>query len=700
LAQALSSSDAYPEIYGVWVCGEMDMRHLRRIGIVAMEGPSGTFPTQAQVATKDEAQSRYMGLGHSESPLPATKGTTAAPQLVPSFGMRSSVAHGKPLPGDYAEKVPASDAQILRFFLAHLMNEGLGHVPLFINGGYVRDLLLGKMPDDLDLSLGLWECPETVTVDGLLERSIGFAAARQDLGIVEVKTATILSNQSRNKQVDTFKGHFTNEEGRKTEVDVMPTIGDEVYEDGDRVPVRDQRGTPEQDALRRDLTIGAMLLRVDMDSAPGLAAGSSNMLRYTLLDFYGGVVDLQRGVLRSPFPPMQNLASVRALVLRTNSEEELAKMLSILEDTDELQILWWAKVLMDDPVRICRALRFSAKFSFSLHQAFWQAAPFALHALRSKVAGSRKDTEYQKIAGYGFRPSVEFFELAFTHTFGPRGALRLAPALFGGQDAKGSAKTLSDVRSFDMDLFRGLAANVEGIADPAVLIGSLLAGAIFASELEGDDCPATEFQRVCQGMCVSNIMRDAGLAALQAATRLAAPTPQSSRLKCRFAVACGVSEEKLSLHVQVWEALQFTGAVAEWPTQTQRALKQLACTMLSRSEPSRSQLVVSCLETLDMPRCPIRGSVLNTPGVLEVPGLLRKTVLSLLEVGMRLLRRDAPLEDGVQLARLFEELPGFAEALAGSTWYEDDGKTLREEFRPLKRGREAEQEKQKKGKKT
>ena len=45
-------------------------------------------------------------------------------------------------------------------------------------------------------------------------------------------------------------------------VDLMPTIGEERYDEDDRVPYRDGRGSVEEDALRRDLTIGSMLLHV------------------------------------------------------------------------------------------------------------------------------------------------------------------------------------------------------------------------------------------------------------------------------------------------------------------------------------------------------------------------------------------------------------------------------------------------------
>ncbi|CAE7594969.1 CCA1 [Symbiodinium sp. CCMP2456] len=175
---------------------------------------------------------------------------------------RLRVRHGEELSEEYTCRIPKTDAEILRFFLCFLADQGLSDVPVFINGGYVRDLLLGKEPDDLDLTLCLRDCAPEVTVAALLDEMKPYVEQRPEFGLTEFKNATILSNESKDKQLDTFKAHFTNTAGVKTEVDVMPTIGEETYSDDNRVPVRDQRGLPEEDALRRDLTIGALLMRL------------------------------------------------------------------------------------------------------------------------------------------------------------------------------------------------------------------------------------------------------------------------------------------------------------------------------------------------------------------------------------------------------------------------------------------------------
>ena len=54
------------------------------------------------------------------------------------------------------------------------------------------------------------------------------------------------------------------------------------------------------------------------------------------------------------------------------------------------------QVLRDDPLRLVRALRFSASLGFRVHPSFWRAVPFAVEALRAKVSGPRKVTELRK----------------------------------------------------------------------------------------------------------------------------------------------------------------------------------------------------------------------------------------------------------------------------------------------------------------
>ncbi|CAJ1424303.1 unnamed protein product, partial [Effrenium voratum] len=594
--------------------------------------------------------------------------------------------HGEKLSDEYANRIPNTDAEILNFFLRFLSDQGLPMVPVFINGGYVRDLLLGKEPDDLDLSLCLRDCPEEVTVASLLDEMKTYVESRPEFGITEFKNATILSNESKDKQLDTFKAHFTNQDGVKTEVDVMPTIGEEKYCDDNRIPIRDQRGLPEEDALRRDLTIGALLLRVQH------AKGGDSDLQFELLDFYGGVDDIRLGVLRSPCPLKKSPSEVADVVLRTAEDKELAKHLGIEELSPEeaVQILWWGKVLIDDPLRICRAFRFAAKFKFKLHPAFWMAAPFALEPLRTKVAGSRKFTEYHKIGGYGFTACVEFFELAFSKTFGPQDSLRLTSALLGGQDGKGHAQMISQVKHFNAEVFQALAEKVkpkEGQkTDGVELIGELMAAAIVASDFEAGEEPIAEFNKACAGMCVSNAMREAGFTPLSACSAMLAEPPALNSLDKLVADACGISPEGLARHLQMWEAMQICNA-RTGPEYATLYRRHLALAMVHHFRPETADELQKCFEALSFSRPPVKGTVLNAKGTLEVPNPLRRQVMQLFEVSTRLLQFVGPVEAGESLEKLFDKHPKLRSAFSPSVWME--GSKLKSEFLPAKRGGES-----------
>jgi hypothetical protein len=227
----------------------------------------------------------------------------------------SAIGHESPLPVTLVACVPPTEKLVLNFVLSYLEAEHLP-VQLLVNGGYVRDLLLGKTPDDLDLSLCLRKCPPNVTIDSILHDLVYFARRRPDLNVSAVNVTTILSDTSKDKNVDTAKANIiVGTPPARIEVDFMPTIGEETYDEHDRVPLRDVRGTAEQDALRRDLTIGAMLLEISRTlpaGEGGAAAEAAEALQWRLLDYYGGEAP---GPDRAP-PLGGNGSGVQQLVLR------------------------------------------------------------------------------------------------------------------------------------------------------------------------------------------------------------------------------------------------------------------------------------------------------------------------------------------------------------------------------------------------
>ena len=322
----------------------------------------------------------------------------------------------------------------------------------------------------------------------------------------------------------------------------MPTIGEETYDESDRVPLRDVRGTPEQDALRRDLTIGAMLLHVTQPSPGATGAAAADALQWRLLDYYGGLADLRTGVLRSPFPRGRALTDVWAEVLRSSAEQQMAASVGLalpvatvagaptpLDGPSEaavLQVIWWVKVLRDDPLRVLRAMRFSAKLRFELHDAFWFAVPFALASLQAKVAGSRKATELLKIAK-GRPPASPRLPCSILWPPAPhrrrcacRQPRRRRPGTrFGGADPKGTARFLTVADGFDEPRLRTTASAlpVQMMSDDESL-GSALAAAVYACELGASTQGATAAQEIGGGGTgVSRLPADADAAAAAAA---------------------------------------------------------------------------------------------------------------------------------------------------------------------------------------
>ena len=368
-----------------------------------------------------------------------------------------------------------------------------------------------------------------------------------------------------------------------------------MYEDANRIPTRNQRGTPEQvsntvwlllqlitdvqDALRRDLTIGALMLQVEVKQDGDLS--------FTLLDYFQGLPDLLPadgpGVLRSPFPHEVSSSQLRQEILTHPGDEDLAAAAGIQlgEPTEEkanCQVLWWIKVLRDDPLRALRALRFVAKLGFALDGSFWKAIPFALDALKVKVAGSRKLTEMSKISKLGHAKLQAFMLVAFDRRFTVASGQTacLAPALFGGNTPGKVAQFPNDVNDFDSEQFtRMLCAVPVAQHSGDDLFAEHLAAAFTASTFEADDQAAAaedgeaqcagsrsaQWGKACAGMSVPNTVCDTGDYILEVSEALSKcndtqPLPHDAAM-AEALTACGldISAAQFALHVKVWLSL-------------------------------------------------------------------------------------------------------------------------------------------------
>ncbi|MEJ2609054.1 MAG: polynucleotide adenylyltransferase PcnB [Candidatus Thiodiazotropha sp.] len=175
----------------------------------------------------------------------------------------------------------------------------------YLVGGGVRDLLLGREPKDFDVATNA--SPEEVKAVFSNCRLIGrrFRLAHVHFGREIIEVATFRSNRES-----------TQDEDRRVENGMI--LRDNVY------------GTLEEDAQRRDFTINALYYNID---------------DFSVIDFAGGLSDLEKGVIRlmgdveSRFreDPVRLLRAVRfaaklGFVIEPETERPMVKLAPLLDD--------------------------------------------------------------------------------------------------------------------------------------------------------------------------------------------------------------------------------------------------------------------------------------------------------------------------------------------------------------------------------
>jgi poly(A) polymerase len=202
----------------------------------------------------------------------------------------------------------------------------------YLVGGSVRDLLLGRRPKDFDI--GTSAHPYQVKK---LFRNCWIIGRRFRLAHVKFGTKVI--------EVATFRRQVA--PGEEVVQDGVPAP-DPTTPEGEHLIHHDNTfGTPEEDAFRRDFTINALVY---------------DIADFSIIDYVGGLEDLQAGVVRSIGDP-----EVR---------------------------------LREDPVRMLRAVALAARLDFSID-------PLVLAAIRThrhEIAQSsapRLLEEYYKILRAG-----------------------------------------------------------------------------------------------------------------------------------------------------------------------------------------------------------------------------------------------------------------------------------------------------------
>ncbi len=163
----------------------------------------------------------------------------------------------------------------------------------YLVGGSVRDLLLGKVPKDFDVVTSAH--PNEINS---LFRNSWIIGRRFRLVHVFFKGGKIV-------EVSTFRSHSEFEEIQTEDGNVIRT---------------DSFGTPEEDALRRDITINGLFY---------------NIADFSIIDYIGGMTDLKHGVIRTIGNPDERF--------------------------------------QQDPVRMIRVIRHASRTGFSIDESTYEA---------------------------------------------------------------------------------------------------------------------------------------------------------------------------------------------------------------------------------------------------------------------------------------------------------------------------------------
>jgi tRNA nucleotidyltransferase (CCA-adding enzyme) len=163
---------------------------------------------------------------------------------------------------------------------------------------------MGRTSSDIDISLDDMFGEEFAT---LLNKKL-YPGGEKHFGVIK-------SNSDKSKHLETaairVHGVF---------IDLV-NLRNETYAEDSRVP-EIGIGSPEEDALRRDLTINTMFYNINNKE---------------IEDFTGrGIIDLENGIIRTPLEPYQTF--------------------------------------IDDPLRVLRTIRFATRFNFEIVPEIYEAA--------------------------------------------------------------------------------------------------------------------------------------------------------------------------------------------------------------------------------------------------------------------------------------------------------------------------------------
>eukprot|EP00752_Nemacystus_decipiens_P004071 g3726.t1 len=320
-------------------------------------------------------------------------------------------------------------ASCLKPFEAEILDTMLEAVKLSNSGTVVR-VAGGWVRDKL---LGL----ENEDIDIALDNCTGVAFAEmvnaylKSQGQDEGKIGVIEANPEQSKHLETARMKV-----KGVWVDLV-NLRTEVYRSDSRIPEA-SLGTPEEDALRRDFTLNALFYNVNNGKIEDKTGR--------------GVDDLRDGIIRTPLSPM--------ITFR------------------------------DDPLRVLRAVRFAARFGFTLHEDLCAAAKNdeIQAALRTKVSPERVGAELSgMISGKMAQPALALSilqELGLSRAVYAPPEHLVPPMPIGGFDwSRGTAVARAAARLL---AFRSTLSEVEGPKTEIVGVCASAAGSMEGADNEAE----------------------------------------------------------------------------------------------------------------------------------------------------------------------------------------------------------------------
>jgi len=159
-------------------------------------------------------------------------------------------------------------------------------VTLRVAGGWVRDKLLGRESDDIDIAL------DTMLGKEFAEKVNQYLEAK---GVETKGIGVIQSNPEQSKHLETATMRV-----RDVWLDLV-NLRSENYSEDSRIPEM-EFGTAKDDAYRRDLTINALFYNINEKKVEDFTER--------------GIEDLKRGVVRTPLPPRTTFLDDPLRILR------------------------------------------------------------------------------------------------------------------------------------------------------------------------------------------------------------------------------------------------------------------------------------------------------------------------------------------------------------------------------------------------